>query len=158
MLLYYYQSLISVIMQAQAAMFWWPLPLSAYLIRLVTAAEGMNEEWKMLPLSQQHHSHLGNISLSIINTTFQISPINQSCNSWTLFMHAHWHGSFRDTVQNHRPVGRNHSRYCSKCRRVHRLFNRLQSYAWSLHFIKQDKVNSLGKGICFTGIRGTLRH
>lgn len=47
--------------------------------------------------SQQHHSHLGNISLSIINATFQISPISQSCNSLTLFMHTHWRGPFRDT-------------------------------------------------------------
>lgn len=44
-LLCYYESLIGVIMQVQAAMFWWPLTLSAYLIRLVTAAE----EWKTAP-------------------------------------------------------------------------------------------------------------
>lgn len=81
-------------MQVQAAIFWWPLTLSAYLIRLVTAAE----EWKSPPLSQEHHSHLGNISLSIINATFQISPISHSCNSWTLFMHARRRGPLRDTV------------------------------------------------------------
>lgn len=101
-----YQSLIGVIMQVQAAMFWWPLTLSAYLIRLVTAAE----EWKSPPLPQQHHSHSGNISLSIINATFQISPISQSRNSATLFMHAHWCELF-DTVRYHRLVVRNHSRY-----------------------------------------------
>lgn len=38
---------------------------------------------------------------------------------------------------------------------AHRVFNRPQSYAWSLHFIKQDKVSSPGRGICFTGTRGT---
>lgn len=96
----YYQSLIAIIMQVQAAMFWWPLTLSAYLIRLVTAAEEWKSEkcWATPRLSRQHHSHLCNISLSIINATFQISPISQSCNSWTLFMHARWRGPFRDTV------------------------------------------------------------
>lgn len=82
-------------MQVQAAMFWWPLTPSAYLISLVTAAEEWKSEKCSAPplLSQQHHSHLGNISLYIINATFQISPISQSGNSWTLFMHARWRGA-----------------------------------------------------------------
>lgn len=63
--------------------------------------------------SQQHHSHLGNISLSIINATFQISPISQSCNSLTLFMHTLWRRPFRDTVLYHRLLGRNRRQHCS---------------------------------------------
>lgn len=69
-------------MQVRAAMLWWPLTPSAYLIKPATAAE----EKKLPLLTRKHHSHLGNISLSIINATFQISPISRSCNSWTLFM------------------------------------------------------------------------
>lgn len=90
-------------------MFWWPLTLPAYLMRLVTAVEERNSP----TLSQQHPSHSGNISLSIINATFQIPSISQSCDSRTLFMHGRWRGAFRDAVQYHRPVGRNHSLYCS---------------------------------------------
>lgn len=98
-LLSYYHSCISIIMQVQPAMFWWPLTLLAYPITLVTAAEEWKSEkcsWRPLP-SQQHHSHLGNISLSrtIIDATFQIFQISQS---WTLFMQAHWCGPFRDTL------------------------------------------------------------
>lgn len=134
-------------------MFWWPLTPSAYQNRPVTAAE----EWKRPPppplLSRQHHSHLGNISLSIINGTFpnlvqSAGPVihgHHSCGPFPCY------GSASQTG------GQESQSVLLTCRRAHRLFNRLRSYAWSLHFIKQDKVSSPGRGICFTGIRGTLR-
>lgn len=137
-------------------MFWWPLTPSAYQNRPVTAAE----EWKPPTpppppplLSRQHHSHLGNISLSIINGTFpnlvqSAGPVihgHHSCGPFPCY------GSASQTG------GQESQSVLLTCRRAHRLFNRLRSYAWSLHFIKQDKVSSPGRGICFTGIRGTLR-
>ncbi len=72
-------------MQVQAAMFWWPLPMSAYLIRPLPAAE----QWKSPALSQKHHSHLGYILLSVINATSQISTTSPSC-KFVYIIHAGW--------------------------------------------------------------------
>lgn len=127
-------------------------PLSAYLIRLVTAAE----EWKStpprpppqlsdtsalrLPASATHIQAISRHLLSTQRFKSRQSAVLAMCE--TLSAHSRRCGRVPASGGQKSPAG---------------CLTGLQSYARSLHFIKQDKVSGPGGGIRFTGIPGTPR-
>lgn len=112
--------------------------LSAYLIRLVTAAE----EWKSTPPTPNSPTPPASLTFRQSLAIYYRRSVSNLANQ-----------PFSPCVKRsaRTPAGAGGQKSPAGC------LTGLQSYARSLHFIKQDKVSGPGGGIRFTGIPGTPR-